>query len=252
MAASVALTPDLRLEASYKIQNPIRLCPTVPVLSHLPSGLMAQSPPMNDYRGSNLSHKPRLPSFSNFLSGTGCPDLNFAQPRPGSSRGDFLPVNHETLNRPAATQSTAWPTPDRLPPPLPDFGPRAHERHVEQSQAQFWPYSSSAASDRTPAAVGVCPPGPPLDRVHGRTNVREELVPGKGPCYLYDDGTSSQKTGDGDAVNPKWGTTKAGKPRKRLGQACNTCREKKIKCDPSVPKCAQCKKFGRECKFDSG
>jgi hypothetical protein len=82
--------------------------------------------------------------------------------------------------------------------------------------------------------------------------VREELVPGRGLCNVYDDGSVYEKTIDSDLVNPNWGTTKAGKPRKRLGQACNTCREKKIKCDPSIPKCAQCRKFGRECKFDLG
>lgn len=49
-----------------------------------------------------------------------------------------------------------------------------------------------------------------------------------------------------------WGTTKAGKPRKRLSQACNQCRDKKIKCDGRQdPKCGQCSKFGRECKFEA-
>lgn len=86
---------------------------------------------------------------------------------------------------------------------------------------------------------------------HTKTVVDETNIAGKGLCYVYDDGTICQKTINGDAVNPKWGTTKAGKPRKRLGQACNTCREKKIRCDPQIPKCAQCQKFGRECKFES-
>ncbi|ETI24343.1 hypothetical protein G647_03712 [Cladophialophora carrionii CBS 160.54] len=90
------------------------------------------------------------------------------------------------------------------------------------------------------------------DRIPRPVVVREEIVPGRGVCYVYDDGTRLQKSSNTDAVNPKWGTTKAGKPRKRLGQACNTCREKKIKCDPSTPKCIQCQKFSRECKFDTG
>ncbi|EXJ60808.1 hypothetical protein A1O7_04961 [Cladophialophora yegresii CBS 114405] len=89
------------------------------------------------------------------------------------------------------------------------------------------------------------------DRIPRPVMVREEIVPARGVCYVYDDGTRIQKPSNIEAVNPKWGTTKAGKPRKRLGQACNTCREKKIKCDPSTPKCIQCQKFSRECKFDT-
>jgi hypothetical protein len=36
---------------------------------------------------------------------------------------------------------------------------------------------------------------------------------------------------DGTPVNANWGVTKAGRPRKRLGLACLTCREKKIAVD---------------------
>ena len=79
--------------------------------------------------------------------------------------------------------------------------------------------------------------------------VREEVIPGEGPCYVYEDGSHCRKVIDGETVNASWGVTKAGKPRKRLAVACMTCREKKIKCDPNWPKCVQCDKFGRECKF---
>ncbi|ERT02097.1 uncharacterized protein SPSK_04997 [Sporothrix schenckii 1099-18] len=74
-------------------------------------------------------------------------------------------------------------------------------------------------------------------------------VPGEGLCYFYDDGTHCKAVIDGEAVNPYWGVTKAGKPRKRLAIACITCREKKIKCDPEYPRCVQCEKFGRVCRF---
>ncbi|KAI9792336.1 MAG: hypothetical protein M1833_001107 [Piccolia ochrophora] len=79
--------------------------------------------------------------------------------------------------------------------------------------------------------------------------VGERNVPGEGLCYFYDDGTHCKTVIDGEAVNAHWGVTKAGKPRKRLAVACLTCREKKIKCDPDFPKCIQCEKFGRTCKF---
>jgi Fungal Zn(2)-Cys(6) binuclear cluster domain len=68
-------------------------------------------------------------------------------------------------------------------------------------------------------------------------------------CYFYDDGTHCKTVIDGEIVNAHWGVTKAGKPRKRLAIACITCREKKIKCDPDYPRCVQCEKFGRICKF---
>ena len=74
-------------------------------------------------------------------------------------------------------------------------------------------------------------------------------VPGQGPSWVYEDGTTCKKIIDGEEVNAQWGVTKAGKPRKRLAIACTTCREKKIKCDPAEPKCVQCEKFGRECRF---
>lgn len=82
--------------------------------------------------------------------------------------------------------------------------------------------------------------------------LREEDIPGKGVCFIYDDGTFCPKAIDGDSVNPSWGVTKAGKPRKRLAQACTTCREKKIRCDPGsgLSSCSQCLKFKRECRFE--
>ena len=79
--------------------------------------------------------------------------------------------------------------------------------------------------------------------------VRAAEVSGEGTCYFYDDGSHCKTVIDGEAVNAHWGVTKAGKPRKRLAIACMTCREKKIKCDPDFPRCVQCEKFGRICKF---
>ena len=81
--------------------------------------------------------------------------------------------------------------------------------------------------------------------------IGEQLFPGEGLCYVYDDGTHVKKVIDGEHVNAQWGVTKAGKPRKRLAIACLTCREKKIKCDPDEPKCVQCDKSGRECRFQT-
>lgn len=81
--------------------------------------------------------------------------------------------------------------------------------------------------------------------------VDERYIEGEGLCYIYADGSHCPKIIEGVPVNANWGITKAGKPRKRLAQACLTCREKKIKCQPNLPKCDQCQKSGRDCRFES-
>ena len=78
--------------------------------------------------------------------------------------------------------------------------------------------------------------------------VGQQELPGEGLCYVFDDGSYCRVVIDGEPVNPSWGVTKAGKPRKRLAQACLTCREKKIKCEPGYPKCHQCAKSQRSCR----
>lgn len=113
--------------------------------------------------------------------------------------------------------------------------------HYYQNQVLNYELSPSSSSDHGRDAANVVKP---LPRVVG-----ERVIPGEGPCWVYEDGSTCKKVIDGEAVNAQWGITKAGKPRKRLAIACTTCREKKIKCDPGDPKCAQCEKYGRECRF---
>ncbi|KAI5285966.1 hypothetical protein KEM54_000170 [Ascosphaera aggregata] len=81
--------------------------------------------------------------------------------------------------------------------------------------------------------------------------VGEKHVEGQGLCYIYSDGTHCPKYIKGEPVNAKWGVTKAGKPRKRLAQACMACRHRKIKCTPGSPKCEQCKRSGKTCRFEN-
>ncbi|KAI1328811.1 hypothetical protein F5Y16DRAFT_143410 [Xylariaceae sp. FL0255] len=108
--------------------------------------------------------------------------------------------------------------------------------------------SPGSNTERTPVKDGLGP------KIWTGTHflprfLRQAEVPGEGLCYFYDDGTHCKTVIDGEPVNAHWGVTKAGKPRKRLAIACLTCREKKIKCDPDFPRCVQCEKFGRVCKF---
>ncbi|OCL09486.1 hypothetical protein AOQ84DRAFT_431293 [Glonium stellatum] len=90
------------------------------------------------------------------------------------------------------------------------------------------------SSQRAPARTSRC--------------VGQRDISGEGLCYVYEDGSFCRVVIDGEPVNPSWGITKAGKPRKRLAQACLTCREKKIKCEPAIPKCHQCTKSQRVCR----
>ncbi|KAL1387132.1 hypothetical protein HDK64DRAFT_130751 [Phyllosticta capitalensis] len=119
--------------------------------------------------------------------------------------------------------------------------------------------SGATAPSDYPSPVedpGEAPP-PRVKRRIGETSrgsgraarcVGQQEIPGEGLCFVYEDGSYCRTVIDGEAVNPSWGVTKAGKPRKRLAQACLTCREKKIKCEPGVPKCAQCTRARRACR----
>ena len=90
----------------------------------------------------------------------------------------------------------------------------------------------------------------PVPAARNVVDVRE--IPGEGECYVLEDGTFLRTVIAGERVNPAWGITKAGKPRKRLAKACATCREKKIKCEQGGPgdtKCVQCARLNRPCKM---
>ncbi len=113
-----------------------------------------------------------------------------------------------------------------------------------QAQAPSYEVSPSPLSDRGANGRELAKLVKPSARVVG-----ERVIPGEGPCWVYEDGSTCKKVIDGETVNAQWGVTKAGKPRKRLAIACTTCREKKIKCDPGDPKCAQCEKYLRVCRF---
>ncbi|EGC46985.1 C6 transcription factor [Histoplasma capsulatum var. duboisii H88] len=133
--------------------------------------------------------------------------------------------------------------------------PLAHHHH------SHLPYPRDPSNSETSPASGPSslsceltfrsgsPPRPNQPRL--AHVVDERFIEGEGICYIYSDGTHCPKVIDGEPVNANWGVTKAGKPRKRLAQACFTCRDKKIKCIPNIPKCDQCQKSGRECRFEN-
>ncbi|KAJ5689244.1 hypothetical protein N7462_003636 [Penicillium macrosclerotiorum] len=121
--------------------------------------------------------------------------------------------------------------------------------NLQSSQLPYLgtPYHEAGASGElsSPESASWSKVPPLLPHVVDERYIDGEL------CFVYADGSHQPKIVDGKPVNPNWGVTKAGKPRKRLAQACLTCREKKIKCQPNRPKCDQCQKSGRECRFES-
>jgi hypothetical protein len=209
----------------------------------------------------------QLPSFSHFLSGV----EQASQSRSPLGHGVS---NHHEIQRPvqAAHPNHANHNYGHSVVPTANQAPSLLNAHTDQDVRQKLPnatysirevlqgssqlLSTTPRTGSTPEKTGVVNlPAVETSRIDTglvKGAAREALIEGKGLCYVYEDGSICPKTVGGDVVNPKWGTTKAGKPRKRLGQACNTCREKKIRCDPQVPRCAQCQKFDRECKFETG
>ena len=128
--------------------------------------------------------------------------------------------------------------------------------YPQQGVHQTSPLQYYADDPEAPAVTTKQAGGPELSEKSTGNSVKlqprvhhEDILPGEGPVWVYEDGSTCPKTIDGEPVNAEWGVTKAGKPRKRLAIACTTCREKKIKCQPALPKCAQCDKFGRECHY---
>lgn len=213
----------------------------------------------------DTNSRPRLPPLRNVIEGAGRPDLTYQHSFPVPSGKSPFPNSPSQGQLSASPSSLTWspssepkvsyknspPQQPRARPGLeshfsnPEYGRRATVTLPPMSSSGDGNCSTYHLTTPSTEPYGLGPHTKP------KKVLREEVIPGKGLCYIYDDGSYCQKIINGDPVNPNWGTTKAGKPRKRLGQACNTCREKKIKCDPGNPKCSQCHKFGRECRFEA-
>lgn len=206
-----------------------------------------------------LSHKPLL---QNQILSNG-PSLNQAyvtQANPShvpfqSYSGPSAQMTYPA--QPHLTLDTLSGYSNQVPPQLSSGQTIAPKHHADEGPAfplgaaQYYPEPSNTHVQSGSPAVsddaGESSFGNPV-KLQPRV-VREDIIPGEGPVWVYEDGSTCPKIIDGEAVNAHWGVTKAGRPRKRLAIACTTCREKKIKCDPAMPKCAQCEKFGRNCHY---
>lgn len=189
-----------------------------------------------------------------------------SQPPPGSypvhRQGSIVPIHalpvpvQESQQpplppHPQPQQPRNLPPISQLPVPRPDGDVRSHSgTHLSS------PVSPSQHVPSIHLAPALPRPGSPADSQPQMTVapvrphvIEERYIDGEGLCYIYVDGSYCPKSIDGVPVNANWGVTKAGRPRKRLAQACLTCREKKIRCHPNLPKCEQCQKSGRVCRF---
>jgi Fungal Zn(2)-Cys(6) binuclear cluster domain len=191
------------------------------------------------------SERPPIHALTRSFSGPGSPAITNLEHHRQDSRSDHGSTGsrwslHQERHEYAlgSRDSTSLRSPlERLPIPRISQGPNPPPTPT-----------STVISEGVPAKDGLGP------KIWTGTHflprfVRAAEVPGEGMCYFYDDGSHCKTVIDGEAVNAHWGVTKAGKPRKRLAIACVTCREKKIKCDPDYPRCVQCEKFGRICRF---
>ncbi|OKL64453.1 hypothetical protein UA08_00447 [Talaromyces atroroseus] len=181
-----------------------------------------------------------------------------------SGNPERIPSNYPSMPPSGGMEYEPYhtPQPARLPS-LSQVGiePPSHSRVSENSRARLAPDEDSPpshfAASRDLAMQSIPSTSSHLVPHLGRESasqgpavtkqvVDERYLPGKGICYIYADNSYCPKSIDGQQVNPNWGLTKAGKARKRLAQACIQCREKKVKCQPNLPKCDQCQKSGRE------
>jgi hypothetical protein len=95
--------------------------------------------------------------------------------------------------------------------------------------------------------------------VNGESRLRpthsphDHKIPGGAPSSMPPEQSSRPNSATETITDSPWGYTKAGKARKRLEQACVSCRKKKTKCEPmsSSSKCSPCEKNGSECYFDN-
>ncbi|KAI2623441.1 hypothetical protein GGS21DRAFT_342121 [Xylaria nigripes] len=227
----------------------------------------AQSQPRPIYEPRLQSQRPLLPSVAQSFPGPLSPPLREYDRVPRAHRNStnvhrkwaqsISDVRRsESVYSTGPSTSTLRPTGEHREslPSMQRFGYETSQSSKADGQSQSGRLSCSPTSSSPESQEGVPVKDGLGPKIWTGTHflprfIRRAEVPGEGLCYFYDDGTHCKTVIDGEPVNAHWGVTKAGKPRKRLAIACLTCREKKIKCDPDYPRCVQCEKFGRVCKF---
>lgn len=168
----------------------------------------------------NSLRRPQLPNFDHFVRAIGHPDLAYRGPSKLDTAFVSRPFERSSLPTPPSANGhrSSW-----------LMGSINDEASYEQQSAILEDHEIISPAPRRRASL-VLPtelrPHPRLGRAYSSTNVNdactdrvnwqrgrviyEDNIPGKGLCYVYDDGTICPKEINGDAVNPEWGVTKAG------------------------------------------
>lgn len=223
-------------------------------------------PPVQERKSFANSQKPQLPNFEHFLRGAGHPDLAQGISRQESGFENLTPPGHPSLPTPPLTTPSGpfshWDTNLHLQTSPSEYSSVTSSRLSFTSESQRRASLALPIQARPQARPAWAYSSTNAERSHhdylsGRYEqvIHEEDYSNRSPENMHQGiGTMSisRKVASADVGSSIWGVTKAGKPRKRLSQACITCREKKIKCDPGGgPKCLQCLRFSRECRFDT-
>ena len=161
-----------------------------------------------------------------------------------SSYSASSPMRGGSYGAPPSTigsQQSSTPTPvhhynSRIPQP------RGDSRHMLKSPPP--PHMAiSVSSEPSHRTVAHQPP----------TGAQEQASSHLQGGQSRDDFRQSILHSESPGVPARWGMTKAGKVRKRLAQACESCRKKKTKCEPRTKrlKCLPCEKTGNSCSFET-
>ena len=249
-----SITPSQRV--SVPAQNSHNIAYHYPPTSHAPSQqLPVQGQPiMNAHiRRDDYQTSPSTQHFPSSYPPHQSQAVPIYSPYSESAHHTLYPRRAQHTSPPSLTQPHQI-SPSNIAPAPQNISVNTSQSHsmlqgsAQSQYYQDYPTNANLASspllDSEESGRSAANNVKPLPRLIGEVD-----VPGEGPSWFYEDGTTCRKVIDGEPVNAQWGVTKAGKPRKRLAIACKTCREKKIKCDPAEPKCVQCEKSGRECLF---
>lgn len=139
----------------------------------------------------------------------------------GQPLGSADTRQRDTFGPPPLTSPHAAPYVPQHRPPHPDLNGSNGQLHPGYGTHYMMPpypaynpdsmYSDVRRDSAFPASSGT---------ITTSECVGQRQIAGRGLCYIYKDGSVVPTVIDGEAVNPVWGTTKAGKARKRLAQAC--------------------------------
>lgn len=207
------LSPSVRTGARSPFSGswaPINPPPTWQNRSHSTSNGPGQHPLHTPYRPlQSPSHGPRLDMFP---PETQRPASMHPSLDNDASRRPSLPVM--ALRKPPLSSPVTHEHPHLLSQ-APDFLSSPSYHPVANSGVNMRDHlpeqrSNSIRPGKTNAAGGI----------FSLQVVGQRDIPGEGLCYVFKDGSTCPTIIDGESVNPLWGTTKAGKARKRLAQAC--------------------------------